>query len=261
MESKSNSPSIDYHKIFDYKLTREELIKWRYKNFKEVTKGTKNKGRLQREMYSRKKLIIAKNAAKLISKIPTVKFVGITGALAMNNAGKDGDIDLMIVTKSNRLWTTRLFVYLLICLFGIQTRKPRSNTEKDRLCLNMWMDENDLIWDKKDRNLYTAHEIAQIMPLVNRNKTYERFLYLNKWILNFWPNAVRIYDTGSRIKEKNKNLTSYILYLISLPSEYLAFRLQYFYMKSKITREIVTPTRAIFHPNDWSKVVIEKFSS
>ena len=27
-------------------------------------------------------------------------------------------------------------------------------------------------------------------------------------------------------------------------------------MKPKITREVVTPTRAIFHPNDWGKKVL-----
>lgn len=251
MELKSNRiTSVDYHNIFDFKLTKEELIKWQYKNYKETTSGVKNKSRIQREKYSKEKLIIAERAAKLIAKIPTVKFVGITGALAMNNAGEKSDIDLMIITKTNTLWTTRLFVYLLICLFGIQTRKPKNKTEKDKLCLNMWLDEDDLIWDKKDRNLYTAHEIAQVVPLVNKDKTHENFLYLNRWILNFWPNAVRIKNL------KIKNSTEQVNFI-----EYIAFKLQYFYMKNKITREVVTPTRAIFHPNDWGKIVINKLSS
>lgn len=251
MELKSNSPSIDYHNIFDFKLTKEEHVKWQYKNYKETTSGVKNKSRLQREKCSQKKLIIAKKAASLISKIPTVKFIGITGALAMSNASKNSDIDLMIITKNNTLWRTRLFVYLTIYLFGIQTRRPLDDNQRDALCLNMWLDESDLVWDKSDRNLYTAHEIAQIVPLVNKEKTYEKFLRCNRWILEYWPNAVEI-----QIYKDTKILCKKINFI-----EKIAYKLQYLYMKPKITREVVTPTRAIFHPNDWGKIVLSKLSS
>jgi len=242
MELKSNScTSILYHDIFDYKLTKEELVKWQYKDSLETTKGKKNKSRLQREKYSKEKFKIAKKTAKLISKIPTVKFVGITGALAMNNAGENSDIDLMIITKGNYLWTTRL-----LCLFLLfnKIRRFGDKNEKNRLCLNMWLDQNDLVWNKKDRNVYTAHEIAQVVTLVNKDRTYEKFLYLNRWILDYWPNAVKI----SLLKIKNVYKKTNIF-------EKMAFKLQYLYMQPKITREVVTPTRAIFHPNDWGKKV------
>lgn len=263
MELKSNKQSLTsleitsqkYHDIFDYKLTKKEAVRWQYKNQRiKISKAWPTslvKDKLQREKYSKNKLVIAKKAANLIAKISTVKFVGITGALAMNNAGKDSDIDLMIVTKVNTLWLTRLLVYLLICIFGIQTRKPKQNIEKDKLCLNMWLDENDLVWGKKDRNIYTAHEIAQVVPLVNKDKTYEKFLYLNKWILNYWPNAVSVPYALS--------YKPYAANTIKL-FEKLAFKIQLWYMSNKITREIVTPTRAIFHPNDWGKVVTSKLS-
>lgn len=260
MELKSSEiTSQKYHDIFDYKLTNEEAFKWQYKqslpsvegkNYKETTSGVKNKSRLRREKYSQKKLIIARKAANLIAKIPTVKFVGITGALAMNNAGRNSDIDLMIITKNGCLWTTRLISYLLTWLFGFKTRRPKNRLEKNRLCLNMWLDESDLVWDKKDRNIYTAHEVAQVVSLVNIDTTYEKFLYLNRWILNFWPNAIRIRNL------KIKNSTEQVNFI-----EYIAFKLQYFYMKNKITREVVTPTRAIFHPNDWGKIAMEKLNN
>ncbi len=258
MELKSDKfSSVRYHAIFDYKLTKQELIKWQYKNFKEVTNGIKNNSRLQREKYSRDKLIIAKRAAKLLSKIKTVKFVGITGALAMNNAGKDSDIDLIIITSHNRLWITRLLVYFVLSTKYFVLRKPRSNNEKDALCLNLWLDEQDLVWNKVDRNLYTAHEIAQVVSLVNKDKTYQKFLYLNKWILDFWPNSVRIGRYEDKVMSPDSSFLSYFLFIL----ETFAFKIQYWYMKSKITREVVTPTRAIFHPNDWGSVVIKKLSS
>lgn len=262
MESKSNSStSVKYHDIFDYKLTKEEVFRWQYKNTKETTSGIKNKSRLQREKFSKKKLLIAKGVANLLSKIPTVKFVGITGSLAMMNSNYDSDIDLLIITSAGTLWLTRFVILVILVILVIPFRRFGKDDEKDKLCLNMWMDESDLIWNKKDRNIYTAHEIAQVVPLINKDKIYEKFLYLNKWILDYWPNSVKIKNLKLKWSHlHDKNLKLKINNLISL-IEYLAFKLQYLYMSRKITREIVTLTRAIFHPNDWGKVVLKKLSS
>lgn len=269
--------SIKYHSIFGYPLTKSELKKWQVaKEFSIINYQFSNKDgfyfekgkeflikqRLEREKRSKKKLLIAKKAARIISKIPTIKFVGVTGSLAMMNSNENSDIDLMIVTSQGTLWSTRLFTYLLIHLFGFRRRFPMEKAEKDKLCFNLWLDESDLIWSESDRNIYTSHEIAQIMPLINKDKTYEKFLYLNRWILNYWPNSVKISryrDTEIQsIEQKNRFISLYPFYLISLCMEKLAFKLQYLYMKNKITREVISPTRAIFHPQDWGKIVLKK---
>ncbi len=246
--------SIKYHRIFDYELIKSDFPKWRYKtgskDFSKIS-TKKNALRLQREKYSQEKLKIANKASSILAKIPTVKFVGITGSLAMMNADKTSDIDLMIIVQKNSLWTTRLIT--LICLIG-QIRRAGERNQKDRLCLNIWLDETDLIWDKKDRNIYTAHEIAQIVPLVNKEKTYEKFLWENKWILDFWPNSVEY-------KPLEKKLLANYYSLITSIFEKIAFNLQKIYMSNKITRETITPTRALFHPQDWGKVVLEKLNS
>lgn len=251
MVSGSNNLSVKYHDIFDYKLTKAEAVKWQYKNQKIIVSGVKNKGRLQREKYSQKKLVIAKKVAKLISKIPTVLFVGITGSLAMMNAKKKSDIDLILITKNGTLWTTRLLVYILLLLTRYQIRIPRQNLEKDKLCLNMWLDETDLVWSRNDRNIYTAHEIAQIVSLVNKNKTYEKFLHLNRWILLYWSNAVKIKNIKRSIKKKKKGIWSTLI-------ESLLYKLQLAYMKDKMTREVVGTKRAFFHPHNNSSFILNK---
>jgi predicted nucleotidyltransferase len=256
MEFASASVSVKYHDIFGYKLTKEEAIKWQYKNQKITIIGIKNKLRLQREKYSQKKLKIAKKASELISKIPTVLFVGITGSLAMMNADKNSDIDLMIITKKNTLWVTRIMVYLVLRIMNYELRNPNTKKEKDKLCMNLWLDEQDLIWDKRDRNIYTAHEIAQIIPLVNKNNIYEKFLYLNRWILNYWPKAVKIRGYLEKMMSPDSSLLSSFLHILNI----VCFKLQHLYMKPKMTREIVAPTHAIFHPNNWGEVVIKKLS-
>lgn len=262
--------SILYHDLFDYPLNFQDLIKWQsgknISGIKRTGKITSKRGfyflegregliykKLLRKRISAKKIKIAKKVSSLLSFVPGVKMVAVTGSLAMENSSEESDIDLMIVTKRGFLWTTRLLAYSAVRLFGIQTRNPGEGEQKNKLCLNIWLDESDLSWPRGDRNIYTAHEIAQIIPLVNKDKTYEMFLLENKWILNFWPNAVRL----------NKNLdtppSSFLLSPLSL-IEKLAFKLQYQYMKNKITREVITPTRALFHPQDWAKVVMRRLS-
>jgi predicted nucleotidyltransferase len=278
LEDLSNSEriSVVYHDLFDYPLSFSDLIRWQagkklidIENTAEVT--SKNgyyhlEGRegliykrLLRKRISLKKMKIAKNASRILAFLPGVKMVAVTGSLAMENSSEGSDIDLLIVTRSGSLWTTRLISYFALKVMNYAIRSPKGKEQKDKLCLNMWMDESDLLWLKKDRNLYTAHEIAQIIPLINKDKTYEKFILKNKWVQDFWPNSIRV-NKGDRVRNKNNvhfSLFDFPLQVI----EKLAFQFQYWYMKLKITREVVTRTRALFHPQDWGKVVLGRLSS
>ena len=273
--SREEEISLYYHSIFEYPLTAMELIKWsagkKARSNSPQATSIKNKNglffvgesegvilkRLMRKRISARKIEIAKRVAKIISFIPTVKVVAITGALAMENATDESDIDLMIIAKKGTLWTTRAFTYLLIGLFGIKTRRPKEKTQRDKLCLNMWLDESDLVWFPKKRNIYTAHEIAQLRPLVNRDQTYEELIAKNGWIKEYWPNAVKIQNLKFKVRSSPK-LFIFNFSFLTHAFEKLAFKLQYSYMRKKITREIVTVTRALFHPVDWGKYVLQK---
>lgn len=262
--------AVVYHDLFDYPLTAPEVIKWSVGKQKldrslEVPEITEKDGyyfiagkegliykRVLKERISAKKIEIAKDAASLLKHISSVKGVFLTGALSMENASSDSDIDLMIVTKQNLLWTTRLITYLVLRIMNYAIRKPKDKEGKDQLCLNLWLDESALPWAQKDRNIYTAHEIAQVKPLLNKDFVYEEFIARNRWIRDYWPNAVRVQDTKDKGQRRNGLKTGTWL-------EKLAFRLQYLYMKSKITREIVTPHKAIFHPQNWAEVVVKRF--
>ena len=211
-----------------------------------------------RQKDSLKKVEIAKKAAGILGFLPSVKMVGITGALAMMNADSASDVDLFVICASGTLWTTRLMAIWVLDMAGISRRRYGQQTQKDRLCLNMWLDEKAILWDKTDRNVYTAHEIAQVIPLVNKNKTHEKFLYKNRWIKAYWPNATRTEKEKKKQAKVERLLGPSVLNLLIFPFERLAYWLQYLYMKPKITREVVSPTMAIFHPIDWGKIVLSK---
>jgi len=267
--SEKNIASLAYHDIFDYPLTPQELVRW--EAGKKVT--TKNKSltinfrngfyflagreasvlkRLLRKRISARKQQIARKAGQILQFVPGVKAVFVTGALAMGNASGDSDIDLLVVTRKGRLWTSRLISLLLLKMIGFPVRKFGDKNQKDKLCLNMWLDEGSLGWSKEDRNCYTAHEIAQVVPLINKDNIYERFVWENKWVRAFWPNALKATKQQGEVDKKGSFLGNLF--------ESLARKLQFIYMRRKITREVVTPTRALFHPHDWGKVVLSRLT-
>ncbi|OIN88915.1 hypothetical protein COW80_03425 [Candidatus Beckwithbacteria bacterium CG22_combo_CG10-13_8_21_14_all_01_47_9] len=183
--------TIAYADIFDYPLTASEVNLWLIKgdSLAPVKKGyyylPGREGlialRRHRERFSQLKWPMAYRTAKILSFIPSVKLVAVTGALAMNNADKNDDIDLMIITAKNRLWLTRLLASILLF-----SHLRHGQKIYNKLCLNLWLDETNLAI--KQRNLYIAHEICQARSVLDRDGTYQKFIKANLWYKQFLPN-------------------------------------------------------------------------
>ena len=192
--------TIAYADIFDYPLTDQEIDRWLIKgdtsgSDPEVVKTDHFyhlKGRQkiitlrrQRQRFSGLKWPRVRGVTKILSLVPTIKLVAVTGALAMNNSDKDDDIDLMIVTSKNRLWLTRLLASILL-FPHLRGGRMDSSKVANKLCLNLWLDETTLAI--KRRNLYIAHEICQAKPVFDRDNTYQKFIAANLWYKKFLPN-------------------------------------------------------------------------
>lgn len=269
-----------YSDIFDYPLMKEELKKWqikpegikvsKYQGIK-VSKYKKNDFyfltgrekiislRKKREKISEKKIILAEKITKLLSKIPFVKMIAITGALAMKNSDEKDDIDLLIVTQKNRVWLTRFLATIFLELLG-KRRRPNLKRFGNKICLNMFLDESNLRVPKKEQNLYSGHEVCQIKPVYNKEQTYERFLLENSWVDKYLPKARYKGIKVLRYQgDYNKSLILKSLDFILNLIEIALYKAQLLYMKSKITREVVEKDRILFHPRDTAKMVLGKF--
>src|SRR5580693_8552379 len=53
----------------------------------------------------------AKKVSRVLAKFPFVRGVGISGSLSKNFANETSDIDLFIITASNRLWLARTLMH------------------------------------------------------------------------------------------------------------------------------------------------------
>ncbi|MBI4990527.1 hypothetical protein HZB96_00355 [Candidatus Gottesmanbacteria bacterium] len=279
--------TICYSDIFDYPLTEEEIWKWliKIKNQKSKIKNTIKNLKLiekkdnyyffcgrdkiinlrkERKKYSQQKLKIASKVINIIKIIPSVKLIGITGALAVDNAKKSDDIDLLIISSKDLLWTTRLLITLLIEITGMR-RHPGESNVNNKICLNMFVDENYLEIPKKEQDLFSAHEVAQMKLIWDRDDTYYKFLKANDWVRRYLPNAYQKLVMGKSGKDTSDGGEA----STSTPPrwrkqeppmvEELAKRFQLWYMRNRRTKEVIKEGIIRFHPQDAREWVMKEY--
>jgi hypothetical protein len=133
--------------------------------------------RQQRSQESEKLWPEAMYYGRLISALPYVSMVAVTGSLAVDNIDTNADIDYLIVTDVGRLWLCRAMIILLV---------RQAARRGIILCPNYFLSEQALTF--AERNLYAAHEIVQMVP-ISGLKVYRRLLEANHWVATFLPNS------------------------------------------------------------------------
>ncbi len=274
-----------YSDIFDYPLKKSEI--WRFlisgkkENKQEIYKALNAKNpffgvkdnfyylkgkenivekRKEREKISTEKIKFAQKTLEKFKFIPTVYFIGVSGSLAMKNSDKDDDIDLFVITAKNSVWVTRLIMVTILRIMGIYRKREDKNVS-NKICLNMLIDETVITFPKTRQDLYTAHEIAQLLPVLNKNNFHEKFISSNFWISKFLPNAfsqktIFIPVLNSSFPERLlKNLLS-----LNLVKSF-ARNIQFNYMKNHKTTETVRDDFLAFHPLDYKVTVLRKYKN
>ncbi len=121
---------------------------------------------------------LARRWAAVIDSLPFVRMVAVTGALAVDNAPAGDDIDYLIVTAPGRVWLARALavgVVRVARVFGVG------------LCPNYVLAHSALSQQK--RNLFIAHDLAQMVPLAGQ-AVYAEMRAANTWSQGYLPQAV-----------------------------------------------------------------------
>ncbi|MCX6732289.1 MAG: hypothetical protein NTV98_02000 [Candidatus Roizmanbacteria bacterium] len=172
----------------------------------------------------------------LLKMCPLVRFVGVTGKSAMRGLQNNDDLDLCIVTKHTQLWTTRFFVVMCAKILGIHT--------KTGVCLNLFFDEQNVVIPHKKQNSYIAHEMLQMKKIVDKDHIYERFLFENSWLLNYFPNVKSL-----NIKRNNQGKT----WIMCTWIDYLFRAIQLPIIIRNRTAFLITTTQLWLFKNDFEK--------
>jgi len=203
--------------------------------------GHKNK---KNKWYEGKIEKAKKLAEKMNFDFENVLFLGVSGSVASGHPKEDDDIDILVITKINKLWQTRLKLRWWIFRQQIPHRKYGELERKDEFCFNLWLDESGLLLPKNRQNLKNSVDLVLLKPLMNKNQTYEKFLLKNnwagKWVPTPYVNKAKDLRFGPKSLEIKQNIFDEIL-------NYLCFWPQYWYMKGKIKKETVGLHQAFFH--------------
>jgi hypothetical protein len=120
---------------------------------------------------------LARRWAAVIAGLPFIRMVAVTGALAVDNAPEDDDIDYLIVTAPGRVWLARALVVAVVRaarLLGVG------------LCPNYVLAGTALRQRRCD--LFIAHDLAQMVPLVGHD-VYAEMRAANPWASDYLPQA------------------------------------------------------------------------
>lgn len=195
--------TLSYFDIFDYPLTLTEIVQFLKTDYahEEFTEDLQNlamenwiykldefyslredyslvQRRREGNMRAKNMLKTAEKVAGFLSTFPFVKGVAVSGSLSKNFADENSDIDFFIITERNKLWLARTFMH---CFKKIAIFLKK----EDLFCMNYYIDEDML--QIKEKNIYTAIEIATLLPLRGIG-AFKEFFNQNNWSKNFLPN-------------------------------------------------------------------------
>lgn len=143
---------------------------------------------------------------KKLGKLPLIKFIGISGSVAAGNPVKDFenklDIDIFVITGKQLIW----FFCIPMIFARLFQRKNTANT----MCFNYILDESDLMI--YNRNLYTAHEIRNLIPISGMD-TYNKFLQTNNWVNCYFPGFINNpTDLPNHVSNELVNKLMFLIY-------------------------------------------------
>lgn len=207
--------TIAYADIFDYPLTADEVYRYltavkvprqevdqalmdptffakvgeffTFRGREQIVELRKQRAKIATRLWPK-----AVRYGRIIASIPFVRMVAVTGSLSMNNADEGKDVDYLLVTAPNHLWTCRALSLLVARL---------ARLEGVNLCPNYLVTTNAL--ELTERSLYVAHELAQMIPLSGID-IYCKMRCLNGWVEDYLPNAISAPELSQSVMRSQK---------------------------------------------------------
>lgn len=128
----------------------------------------------------------AMNSAKWFEYIPFVEFVAVCNYLPIGIADQESDIDVLIVTKVNRIFIARLFTTVVLHVLRLRRHGKRV---RGRFCLSFYVNEAFLDFSDLliDNDIYFAYWLLALHPIYGDISIYENIQSENQnWLKAFF---------------------------------------------------------------------------
>lgn len=136
-------------------------------------------------------IAVAKKVGDFLIRFPYVRGIAISGSLSKNFADETSDVDLFIITAKNKLWIARTIMHCFKKLTFLVNKHQY-------FCMNYYIDELEL--QIREKNIYTAIEIATLIPL-HGDTVFEQFYIENAWTREYLPNKCLRLTTARSLKK------------------------------------------------------------
>ena len=202
---------------------------------------------------------------------PYLRGVFASGSMAINNTEEKSDFDILVIAGSGRLYTCRLFLWLISSVLRAR-RKKWEKVAPDKLCFNHYIADNALYISHQ--SLFNAQSYVNLKPAFVNPELIDKFYASNLWLNNYIYNfAVQKYFVRRSIKPDKIFLFFAKLIELILSSRFGDFierGLRYFQQKmireNPVTyrsggRVVFTDDELEFHPRSFENTVLEKYKA
>jgi hypothetical protein len=144
--------------------------------------------RQERYREAEAKIKLAQIRLKLISWLPNIKLICLANIIGPHNLKPETDLDLFIVTKTNRLWFVK---FLATIILKITNLRPTAKNSTNKLCLSFLVDESALdltICRLNNNDWYFTYWLSGLMPLYGDLQAYKDLITANSWLKQSLPN-------------------------------------------------------------------------
>ncbi len=226
--------------------------------------------RLTRHALAQDKWKLLVTAARWLAAVPFVRALAGSGSLALDNARPSSDLDLLIIVHPHRIWTARLGLLVVSQLLG-RRRKYWNREAPDKLCLNHYLADNQLLLSVDIRNVYTAVMYAVLVPVYNpggvKNFLQRNDVWMRRYVMTQeFPAAGHNYTIKlpAALSFIKRQIEAILLEFIGDGLEYLARRVQLglirrHYHPRQAGRVVVSAHELAFHPDTKMTAILSRF--
>ncbi|HXK35491.1 MAG TPA: hypothetical protein VJZ52_00365 [Candidatus Paceibacterota bacterium] len=228
--------------------------------------------RLAKQKIAEAKWKKVKRYLWLVQSLPYIEGLFASGSLGLGFMKPGSDLDILVITRAQRIWLGRLLLTAAMGLLGVRRRK-NVLAAPGKVCLNHYIatDALSIRW----HSLYTAQLYAHLWPVYLKDKKLlEDFNQANNWIqkdyLSNWA-GVEInrqrYLRESRVQqafgtsaERLLELTGLGWLLNQLAKKIQLARLARDHSDKGIGRITTTDQELEFHPHSPETAILDKYN-
>lgn len=155
--------------------------------------------------------------ARLFRFVPFAEFVLAAGSLATGKLHENSDFDVIVASRSGRIFTARFFSALIFNIPGWRRRKlTHGEDASDKICLSHFVTRSSYCL-KPPYNIYWQNLYQSLVPILGDQEKIDEFFKANNWlspareydIKKFKSNIFHIDIKDSRFKSFLEKILSY----------------------------------------------------